>query len=109
MKKLRSRGDEDVEVVLEGLKALGFGSANNTQSPAPPSLAEHIGRLDESQLRQLDEKHQAASLSPIIVRRGRPWKGTGASPESVPKAERKYQTHLTDSASDSSKIGRAHV
>ncbi|OWT43453.1 Karyogamy protein, KAR9 [Pochonia chlamydosporia 170] len=60
------------------LKALGFGTSK--QSPAAPTLQnDHIGRLDEQQLRQLDEKHQANSISSIIARRGRPWKGAGAS------------------------------
>lgn len=59
------------------LKALGFGSSNpqkETQSAAA-LRAEAIGRLDEEQLRQLDQGHQAGSEAPIVERRGRPWKG----------------------------------
>ncbi|TLS27458.1 hypothetical protein PpBr36_05140 [Pyricularia pennisetigena] len=59
------------------LKALGFGSSNSqkeTQSAAA-LRAEAIGRLDEEQLRQLDQGHQAGSEAPIVERRGRPWKG----------------------------------
>ncbi|KKO98477.1 hypothetical protein THAR02_09405 [Trichoderma harzianum] len=60
------------------LKALGLGAAakRTTASFQPVD----IGRLDEEQLRQLDEKHQANSVKQIISRRGRPWKGTGAPP-----------------------------
>lgn len=60
------------------LKALGFGAAKKPASPTTPPLHDRIGRLDEHQLRQLDEKHQAASSNSVIVRRGRPWKGAGA-------------------------------
>ncbi|KAI2619338.1 KAR9-domain-containing protein [Hypomontagnella submonticulosa] len=60
------------------LKALGFG----TQRQSSPSLQspshEHIGRLPEDQLRQLDQKHQANSTDLVVERRGRPWKGAGA-------------------------------
>ncbi|KAG5981464.1 hypothetical protein E4U55_002911 [Claviceps digitariae] len=59
------------------LKALGFGAPKQPGSPVTPQV-DHIGRLDEQQLRQLDEKHQANSISSIISRRGRPWKGAGA-------------------------------
>ncbi|KAL7946438.1 hypothetical protein V8C42DRAFT_36483 [Trichoderma barbatum] len=61
------------------LKALGLGAvakrATNSSQPI-----DSIGRLDEEQLRQLDEKHQAGSINAIISRRGRPWKGAGAPP-----------------------------
>ncbi|QPH00628.1 hypothetical protein C2857_004428 [Epichloe festucae Fl1] len=60
------------------LKALGFGTSKQSASRATPQM-DRIGRLDEQQLRQLDEKHQANSISSIISRRGRPWKGAGAS------------------------------
>lgn len=60
------------------LKALGFGSSSKrSANPTPPS--ELVGRLDEQQLRQLDEKHLAGSISSVISRRGRPWRGAGAS------------------------------
>lgn len=60
------------------LKALGFGSSKkNSQDPTP--LCDNVGRLDEKQLRHLDEKHIAGSLSFAIPRRGRPWRGAGAS------------------------------
>ncbi|TWU74519.1 hypothetical protein ED733_005803 [Metarhizium rileyi] len=59
------------------LKALGFGTLKQTPSVSTPQR-NNIGRLDELQLRQLDEKHQANSISSIIARRGRPWKGAGA-------------------------------
>ena len=58
------------------LKALGFGSASNAKASSTPPT-DRIGRLDEHQLRQLDEKHQAGSVSSIVSRRGRPWKGAG--------------------------------
>ncbi|KAH7170979.1 cortical protein KAR9-domain-containing protein [Dactylonectria macrodidyma] len=64
------------------LKALGFGAPKAT-SPSSTPQYDHIGRLDESQLRQLDEQHQAGSLRSVIARRGRPWKGVNLSP---PKA-----------------------
>ncbi|KAK7424961.1 hypothetical protein QQX98_000238 [Neonectria punicea] len=58
------------------LKALGFGVGAAKASPPPSApVYDHIGRLDEDQLRQLDEKHQAGSLRSVIARRGRPWKG----------------------------------
>ena len=60
------------------LKALGFGATKKSVAPTTPPLHDRIGRLDEDQLRQLDEKHQAASFGPVIIRRGRPWKGPGA-------------------------------
>ncbi|KHN99991.1 Karyogamy protein, KAR9 [Metarhizium album ARSEF 1941] len=60
------------------LKALGIGTSKQTPS-VPTPQHDHIGRLDEQQLRQLDEKHQANSISSIIARRGRPWRGAGAS------------------------------
>ncbi|PHH58732.1 hypothetical protein CDD82_2750 [Ophiocordyceps australis] len=56
------------------LKALGFGSATKSSAASlPPESV--VGRLDQHQLRRLDEKHQAASFASIITRRGRPWKG----------------------------------
>lgn len=62
------------------LKALGFGtSKKNVTDPSPVTPPEPIGRLDQRQLRQLDEKHLAGSLSSVISRRGRPWRGAGAS------------------------------
>ncbi|KAK2600282.1 hypothetical protein QQS21_005001 [Conoideocrella luteorostrata] len=62
------------------LRALGFGASKQSPSPATSQNPhDHIGRLNEQQLRQLDEKHQANSISSIISRRGRPWKGAGAS------------------------------
>ncbi|CAJ0545951.1 Ff.00g094240.m01.CDS01 [Fusarium sp. VM40] len=67
------------------LKALGFGS----QKPSAQSITpqnDRIGRLNEEQLRQLDEKHQAGSVKAIIARRGRPWKGAGASTSPKPVA-----------------------
>jgi hypothetical protein len=67
------------------LKALGFGS----QKPSAQSITpqnDRIGRLNEEQLRQLDEKHQAGSVKSIIARRGRPWKGAGASTSPKPVA-----------------------
>ncbi|CAM1506892.1 Fc.00g065330.m01.CDS01 [Cosmosporella sp. VM-42] len=65
------------------LKALGFGSSKPSAQPSTPQH-DHIGRLDEDQIRQLDEKHRAASIRSAISRRGRPWKGVSATPS--PKA-----------------------
>ena len=64
------------------LKALGFGTSSTASSPATPPISDRVGRLNETQLRQLDEKHQAASFRSVIVRRGRPWKGASATPPS---------------------------
>ncbi|UNI14914.1 hypothetical protein JDV02_001492 [Purpureocillium takamizusanense] len=62
------------------LKALGFGAAK--KAPPTPHF-DSVGRLDEQQLRQLDQKHQAASIKSVISRRGRPWKGAGAASASL--------------------------
>ncbi|RFU79073.1 karyogamy, kar9, partial [Trichoderma arundinaceum] len=63
------------------LKALGLGAAAKKAAIiSQPIDIDSIGRLDEEQLRQLDEKHQAGSKSAIVSRRGRPWKGAGAPP-----------------------------
>lgn len=56
------------------LKALGFGATKYPTVSTSPQF-DHIGRLDEEHLRELDEKHQAGSVTSIITRRGRPWKG----------------------------------
>ncbi|KAI8718891.1 hypothetical protein NCS52_00669100 [Fusarium sp. LHS14.1] len=68
------------------LKALGFGSQKLSTPPTTPQHPDHIGRLDEEHLRQLDEKHQAGSVKSVIARRGRPWKGAGALSSSKPAA-----------------------
>ncbi|CAK7240052.1 MAG: hypothetical protein STHCBS139747_001488 [Sporothrix thermara] len=64
------------------LKALGFstGTRKEPSPPPPPSSShvEHIGRLPEDQLRQIDQNHQAGSSALVVERRGRPWKGAGA-------------------------------
>jgi hypothetical protein len=61
------------------LKALGFGSSTKkSTSPPPPAQGERVGRLSESQLRALDQNHQISSTH-IVERRGRPWKGAGAT------------------------------
>lgn len=65
------------------LKALGFGASKQPARPTTPQH-DHIGRLNEEQIRQLDEKHQAGSINSIIQRRGRPWKGPSAT--SSPKS-----------------------
>ncbi|KAM5355882.1 hypothetical protein ACJ41O_002528 [Fusarium nematophilum] len=67
------------------LKALGFGTSKLSTPPTTP-LHDNVGRLDEEQLRQLDEKHQAGSVKSVITRRGRPWKGAGASSSPKPVA-----------------------
>ncbi|KAH6610535.1 hypothetical protein Trco_000555 [Trichoderma cornu-damae] len=61
------------------LKALGLGAATKRAAASSQPL-DSVGRLDEEQLRQLDEKHQAGSVNAIISRRGRPWKGGGPPP-----------------------------
>ncbi|KAL2212566.1 KAR9-domain-containing protein, partial [Sarocladium strictum] len=74
------------------LKALGFGSANKKSGSPPiaPSL-DRIGRLDEDQLRELDQKHQAGSFTSIISRRGRPWKGAAAASDTKAVARKGEQ------------------
>ncbi|KLP03872.1 MUC1 Extracellular alpha-1,4-glucan glucosidase [Fusarium fujikuroi] len=52
------------------LKALGFGAQKFSTPPITPQN-DRIGRLNEDQLRQLDEKHQAGSVKSVIARRGR--------------------------------------
>ncbi|MBE3046235.1 hypothetical protein IMZ48_27600, partial [Candidatus Bathyarchaeota archaeon] len=70
------------------LKALGFGTKSATPptptAPAPPPVPEHVGRLDQQQLRQLDEFHQLKSKGAVVERRGRPWKGLGLGFSSRP-------------------------
>ncbi|KAL7902134.1 hypothetical protein HDV63DRAFT_8363 [Trichoderma sp. SZMC 28014] len=61
------------------LKALGLEAAAK-RAAIEKQHVDSIGRLDEEQLRQLDEKHQAGSVTATISRRGRPWKGIGAPP-----------------------------
>ncbi|EHK48144.1 hypothetical protein TRIATDRAFT_47200 [Trichoderma atroviride IMI 206040] len=61
------------------LKALGLEAAAK-RAAIEKQHVDSIGRLDEQQLRQLDEKHQAGSVTAVIPRRGRPWKGIGAPP-----------------------------
>ncbi|KAK1244927.1 hypothetical protein MKX08_004556 [Trichoderma sp. CBMAI-0020] len=61
------------------LKALGLEAAAK-RAAIEKQHVDSIGRLDEQQLRELDEKHQAGSVTAIISRRGRPWKGIGAPP-----------------------------
>ncbi|KAI1334753.1 cortical protein KAR9-domain-containing protein [Xylariaceae sp. FL0016] len=60
------------------LKALGFGSSRSSTPPPQSSFPDHIGRLNEEQLRTLDLNHQSNSAGVIVERRGRPWKGAGA-------------------------------
>ncbi|KAF9762729.1 hypothetical protein IL306_003349 [Fusarium sp. DS 682] len=67
------------------LKALGFGTQKISTHPITPQN-DRIGRLDEDQLRQLDEKHQAGLVKSVVARRGRPWKGAGASSSPKPVA-----------------------
>ncbi|KOS16968.1 hypothetical protein ESCO_004669 [Escovopsis weberi] len=64
------------------LEALGFATFGRKPTPsvAPIPEAVTVGRLDEQQLRELDEKHQAGSINAVIARRGRPWKGAGSFP-----------------------------
>ncbi|SPO00968.1 related to MUC1 Extracellular alpha-1,4-glucan glucosidase [Cephalotrichum gorgonifer] len=70
------------------LKALGFGT--KTSPPPTPAAsgpspnADRVGRLDQHQLRQLDQSHQQNSKAPVVERRGRPWKGLGFSLASRP-------------------------
>ncbi|CAK7220557.1 hypothetical protein SBRCBS47491_004228 [Sporothrix bragantina] len=72
------------------LKALGFSTGTRKEpSPPPPtsvSHAEHIGRLPEDQLRQIDQNHQAGSSALVVERRGRPWKGAGAAVARFPSS-----------------------
>ncbi|KAI9171449.1 hypothetical protein HJFPF1_00932 [Paramyrothecium foliicola] len=63
------------------LKALGIGTSEPTPNSlaATPDSKDHIGRLNEDQLRQLDQRHRAGSITSTITRRGRPWKGPSAA------------------------------
>ncbi|KXJ95972.1 cortical protein KAR9-domain-containing protein [Microdochium bolleyi] len=63
------------------LKALGFGPSRTpspSSSSSPNVTSSPIGRLDELQLRQLDQQHISNSVGLVVERRGRPWKGPGA-------------------------------
>ena len=62
------------------LKALGFGNTRKSTSPPPSHHLEPVGRLPEEQIRKLDQGHQAASVAPVIERRGRPWKAIARIP-----------------------------
>lgn len=58
------------------LKALGLGSLK--KSSQPPTGNEHVGRLAEEQIRQIDgfwTDQQQRSAKFNVERRGRPWKG----------------------------------
>ncbi|RFU29688.1 hypothetical protein B7463_g6661, partial [Scytalidium lignicola] len=57
------------------LKALGFGREQE-KSPSPTPTHDHIGRIPEDQIRQLDIIHQANTRDPNIPRRGRAWSST---------------------------------
>ncbi|ROT37276.1 KAR9-domain-containing protein [Sodiomyces alkalinus F11] len=61
------------------LKALGFGSSKSRDPSPVAAHQDRVGRLPQDQIRQLDKRHQAGSLSSIIERRGRPWKGPAAT------------------------------
>ncbi|KAG6005269.1 hypothetical protein E4U21_000306 [Claviceps maximensis] len=78
------------------LKALGFGTPKQPDSPVTPQT-DHIGRLDEQQLRQLDEKHQANSINSIISRRGRPWKGAGVYTSTLAESPTAQSTTAAES------------
>ncbi|KAM3089187.1 hypothetical protein ACMFMG_000798 [Clarireedia jacksonii] len=60
------------------LAALGFGkeSSQTPTTTAPTSQAEHIGRIPEDHIRQLDQIHRANSTHSHIQRRGRAWSGS---------------------------------
>lgn len=58
------------------MKALGFG---NVPKQVQSKLVPEVGRLSEDQIRQIDERHQANSTTESIERRGRAWRGPGAS------------------------------
>ncbi|KAG9257999.1 cortical protein KAR9-domain-containing protein [Emericellopsis atlantica] len=60
------------------LKALGFGTGEKPSTTTTTAPLDSIGRLNEDQLRELDEKLQQGSTKSVVVRRGRPWKGAGA-------------------------------
>ncbi|KAI6781072.1 uncharacterized protein J7T54_003239 [Emericellopsis cladophorae] len=60
------------------LKALGFGTGEKPSTATTTAPLDSIGRLNEDQLRELDEKLQQGSSKSVVVRRGRPWKGASA-------------------------------
>ncbi|GKT42214.1 uncharacterized protein ColSpa_02395 [Colletotrichum spaethianum] len=65
------------------LKALGFTSHKKSANH-DLTQQDHIGRLPEDQIRQIDENHKASSLGSRIHRRGRPWKGITSSDDPRP-------------------------
>jgi hypothetical protein len=66
------------------LKALGIGSPDAAPDRPVTPPRDNIGRLDEEQLRELDLRHRAGSVTSTIARRGRPWRGVSVSATSSP-------------------------
>ncbi|KAH8815337.1 cortical protein KAR9-domain-containing protein [Xylogone sp. PMI_703] len=60
------------------LKALGFGREHE-KSPSPTPSHDHIGRIPEDQIRQLDSIYQANSRDSPVPKRGRAWSGVSGT------------------------------
>ncbi|CAK7231859.1 hypothetical protein SCUCBS95973_008064 [Sporothrix curviconia] len=86
------------------LKALGFSTGTRKEPSPPPPLsvshAEHIGRLPEDQLRQIDQNHQAGSSALVVERRGRPWKGASAAVARFPASVASLATGRSKQSAD---------
>ncbi|TFB05019.1 hypothetical protein CCMA1212_002610 [Trichoderma ghanense] len=89
------------------LKALGLGAASKRATISSQPV--DIGRLDEEHLRQLDEKHQAGSISAVISRRGRPWKGAGAPPPNHYRSTSQSDVSMSPGSADIDQLPEVQV
>ncbi|EGR52163.1 uncharacterized protein TRIREDRAFT_54471, partial [Trichoderma reesei QM6a] len=89
------------------LKALGLGAASKRATISSQPV--DIGRLDEEHLRQLDEKHQAGSVSAVISRRGRPWKGAGAPPPNHYRSTSQSDVSMSPGSTDIDQLPELQV
>ncbi|KAJ2900766.1 hypothetical protein MKZ38_002257 [Zalerion maritima] len=85
------------------LKALGFGGSRKDSAAIAANNPDNIGRLPEDQLRQLDEKHLAASGTIQVERKGRPWKGPGPLSLLSKSSRDSLRRRTTTSSSDDTK------
>ena len=82
------------------LKALGFGSSKSHSCSSAASEPDRVGRLPEDQLRELDEKHLAASSTIVIEKKGRPWKAPAPTSVISRSARGSFRRRATASSSD---------